>query len=91
MPDDLVERVAHELTGYIGSTCCHKTGGRSADPRCECRLLARAAIAVVLEEAAKVVDSMAEDLAREFEPSPSIAWVREKAAAIRAMIPQEPA
>ena len=58
MSDDLVERVAHELTGYIGSTCCHKTGGRSADPRCECRLLARAAIAVVLEEAAKVADGV---------------------------------
>lgn len=56
MTDDLVERVAHELTGYIGSTCCHKTGGRSADPRCECRLLARAAIAVVLEEAAKMLE-----------------------------------
>lgn len=53
--------------------------------------LARVAIAVALEEAARVVDSMAEDLAREFEPSPSIAWVREKAAAIRAMIPKEPA
>ena len=73
MSDDLVERVAAVFW---------ETPGKPDD-----RL--RAAIAVALEEAARVVDSMAEDLAREFEPSPSIAWVRKNAAAIRAMTPQE--
>ena len=76
MTDDLVQRVARLYEDKWGVTD---------------HGLARAAIALALEEAARVVDSMAEDLAREFEPSPSIAWVREKAAAISALIPQEPA
>ena len=50
----LREKVAREFTGHIASTCCHRTGGINDDPKCECRVLADAAIAVVLKEAAKV-------------------------------------
>lgn len=42
--NDMVTRVAHELTGHINGVCCHKTGGANNDPKCECRVLARAAI-----------------------------------------------
>jgi len=47
----LREKVAREFTGHIASTCCHRTGGINDDPKCECRVLADAAIAVVLKEA----------------------------------------
>ena len=40
---------------------------------------------LALEEAAKIVDSMADDLARDHEPSTAIEWVKSNAAAIRAM------
>lgn len=50
----LVEKVAHVLTGLVGAACCHRTGGKNNDPKCECREYARAAIAVAMEEAAKV-------------------------------------
>ena len=47
--------------------------------------LARAdAIADECEVCAKVIDEMAEDMEREMEPSTAIAYVRSKAAAIRA-------
>jgi hypothetical protein len=36
------------------------------------------------EACAKVLDEMADDMAREMEPSTAIAWVRNRAAAIRA-------
>ena len=79
MSDDLVERVALRDKAVL----------RYQLNKHAYRDVVAAAIAVALEEAARVVDSMAEDLAREFEPSPSIAWVRKNAAAIRAMTPQE--
>lgn len=42
------------------------------------------AIADEREACAKVIDEMAEDMVREMEPSTAIAYVRSKAAAIRA-------
>lgn len=36
------------------------------------------------EECAKVLDHMADEMAREMEPSTAVAWVRSKAASIRA-------
>ena len=42
------------------------------------------AIAEEREACAKVIDEMAEDMVREMEPSTAIAYVRSKAAAIRA-------
>lgn len=42
------------------------------------------AIAEEREACAKVIDEMAEDMEREMEPSTAIAYVRSKAAAIRA-------
>ncbi len=42
------------------------------------------AVAKEREECAKVLDEMAEDMEREMEPSTAIAYVRSKAAAIRA-------
>jgi len=53
----LREKVAREFTGHIASTCCHRTGGINDDPKCECRVLADAAIAVVLKEASRVAES----------------------------------
>jgi len=50
----LREKVAREFTGHIASTCCHRTGGINDDPKCECRVLADAAIAVVLKEAPEI-------------------------------------
>lgn len=53
MPDDrkrsqerLVQDVAHKLTGLYGSTCCHRTGGKSDDPDCECRKVATEIVAL---------------------------------------------
>lgn len=42
------------------------------------------AVAKEREECAKVLDEMAEDMEREMEPSTAIAYVRSKAATIRA-------
>lgn len=42
------------------------------------------AVAKEREACAKVLDEMAEDMEREMEPSTAIAYVRSKAAAIRA-------
>lgn len=42
------------------------------------------AILLEREECAKVLDEMAEDMEREMEPSTAIAYVRSKAATIRA-------
>ena len=50
----LREKVIREFTGHIASTCCHRTGGVNNDPKCECRALADAAIAVVLKEAPEI-------------------------------------
>lgn len=38
------EKITREITGYVGSTCCHKTGGINTEKGCECRSLARAII-----------------------------------------------
>jgi len=47
-------------------------------------LIASWAAAEEREACAKVLDDMADDMAREMEPSPAVAWIRSKAAIIRA-------
>lgn len=35
---EVVGFIAHQITGAIGGTCCHRTGGKDAEaPHCECR------------------------------------------------------
>lgn len=49
-----------------------------------CKGRVEAAVKAEREACAKVIDEMAEDMVREMEPSTAIAYVRSKAAAIRA-------
>ena len=49
-----------------------------------CKGRVEAAVKAEREACAKVLDEMEEDMRREMEPSPAIAYVRRKAAAIRA-------
>lgn len=37
---DRIGDLAHIITGSIGATCCHRTGGYSGDQKCECRCIA---------------------------------------------------
>ena len=81
MSDDLVERVARAInaTSYNGCEPGNDEVRACVDPPCQCRAAARAFIALALEEAAKVADEN-----KHF-------FGFQVAAAIRAMIPQEPA
>ncbi|NEI71071.1 hypothetical protein GR212_15940 [Rhizobium lusitanum] len=53
--DKALTAAAHEITGYIGGTCCHRTGGLKDDPTCECRQIAEAAISAYLSSIGGVV------------------------------------
>lgn len=57
---------------------------RYATEAMEIRQAVSQAIANEREACARVLDEMADDMAREMEPSTAIAYVRSKAAAIRA-------
>lgn len=46
---NMIDKVAHALTGHINGVCCNKTGGLTNDPKCECRALAIAAIEAMRE------------------------------------------
>lgn len=41
------DKIAKALTGHIAGTCCHKTGAVNDDPKCECRILAAAAVSAL--------------------------------------------
>ncbi|MND54120.1 hypothetical protein D3C87_908420 [compost metagenome] len=45
-----VDKIAKALTGHIAGTCCHKTGAVNDDPKCECRILAAAALSALQSE-----------------------------------------
>ena len=63
-----------------------QAGGFDATPEFLERFAALVA-AAEREACAKVLDEMADDMAREMEPSTAIAYVRSKAALIRARAP----
>ena len=45
---DSIDKIAHIMTGYVGSTCCHKTGGHSHQSSdCHCREVAADILKVV--------------------------------------------
>ena len=56
--DELVSRVANLLTGHLAYECCHRTGGKVEAPSCDCREIARAAIAAVYEALKEPTDEM---------------------------------
>lgn len=42
--ETMIDKIAHILTGLVGATCCHKTGGKLSvhtKVNCECRAAAR--------------------------------------------------
>lgn len=45
-----VDKIARALTGHIAGICCHKTGAVNDDPKCECRILAAAAVSALQSE-----------------------------------------
>lgn len=60
------------LTGHIGSTCCHTTGGRRQDGQaCECQEIAREIIAAIRH--------IIEAKARESEREEIAQWLEAKA------------
>ena len=48
--DEIVEVMARELTGFLGSNCCHRSGGQPGPNRrsdCDCVIAASAALAAL--------------------------------------------
>lgn len=49
-----IDIIAHALTGHVGGVCCNKTGGLSDDPKCECRIMAAAALEAIKAKRSEV-------------------------------------
>lgn len=72
--DKALSAAAHEITGYIGGTCCHRTGGLKDDPTCECRQIAEAAISAYLSSIGGIV--CAREPAEHQRLVPGFGWQR---------------
>jgi len=58
--DEIVEVMARELTGFLGSNCCHRSGGQPGPNRrsdCDCVIAASAALAALEARGMEIVDN----------------------------------